>query len=252
MDSTKRFSDRVDDYVKYRPSYPEKILAALQSAGIFTPQQTVIADIGSGTGLFAKLFLRHGNPVFGIEPNPDMRKAGDDFLAAFSAFQSRQGTAEHTTLSDNSVDLITAAQAFHWFNPPLAKKEFHRILRPGGHILLVWNERKVEASPFLVEYERLLKQLSPDYAKVDHRKVTEAQMRDFLGQDMQLFQYDNAQHLDLPALRGRVLSSSYAPKEGPAHDALMRGIEHAFHQFQSDGKVAFLYDTKVYVGKIEK
>ncbi|MGN6367532.1 MAG: class I SAM-dependent methyltransferase [Phycisphaerae bacterium] len=252
MHPTQRFSNRVDDYVKYRPSYPQKILTDLQAAGIFTPQKTTIADIGSGTGLFGKLFADLGNTVYGVEPNPDMRHAAQKFLAHHPHFHPIDGSAEHTTLPDNAIDLITAAQAFHWFNPPQAKAEFHRILRPNRHILLVWNERKVEDSPFLQEYERLLQHLSPDYAKVDHRKVTESQMRDFLGHNMQTFRYDNAQHLDLPALKGRVLSSSYAPKEGPAHHALMQGIEKAFHQFQTAGQIAFLYDTKVYVAKIEK
>jgi SAM-dependent methyltransferase len=249
MDSTKRFSDRVSDYVKYRPGYPGKIVEDLEKEGILRGP-SVVADVGSGTGIFSRLFVERGYRVFGVEPNAEMRKAGEEYLRRFSIFLSSEGTAEKTGLANGMVDLVTAAQAFHWFDVPRAKAEFRRILRSEGWVALVWNERKVEVSPFLVEYERLLKEISPDYSKVDHRKVTEGQMREFLGSDMKIFQYDNEQVFDLEGVKGRVMSSSYAPKEGAAYEALMGGVERAFEKFNAGGKVSFLYETKVYVGQL--
>ncbi len=251
MDSTKRFSNRVDDYVKYRPGYPVKIVTDLAASGIFQPRKTVMADIGSGTGLFARMFLEQGNQVYGIEPNAEMRAAGDDFLGEYPNFQSVEGTAERTGLPAESVGLVTAAQAFHWFDVPRAKEEFRRILKKGGWVALVWNERKVETSPFLVEYERLLKTHSADYAKVDHRRVTEGQMRDFLGGDMRTWTYDNEQVFDYDGLKGRLLSSSYAPREGMSgFESMIGGLRGAFDRFNVGGKVAFEYDTKVYAGML--
>ena len=250
MDSTRRFSNRVDDYVKYRPGYPTAILIDLSAGGIFRWEQTVMADIGSGTGLFARMFLERGNRVYGVEPNAEMRAAGQEFLRGYPNFQSVEGTAEQTGLPDGGVDLVTAAQAFHWFDVPRAKAEFRRILRQGGWAVLVWNERKVETSPFLVEYERLLKTNSVDYAKVDHRRVTDARMRDFLGNDMRMWTYDNEQVFDYDGLKGRLLSSSYAPKEGmPGYEPMMGGLREAFDRFNVGGSVAFEYVTKVYAGR---
>jgi len=250
MDSTRRFSDRVGDYVKYRPSYPRAIVDDLTTAGILS-KNSVVADIGSGTGIFARIFLENENQVIGVEPNAEMRAAGDAFLRGFGKFSSIAGTAEKTSLADGSVDVVTAAQAFHWFDVPRAKEEFHRILRGEKWVVLVWNERKVEVSEFLIEYERLLKAHSPDYAKVDHRRVTVDQMRAFLGDGMRVWQHDNEQIFDFEGLKGRVLSSSYAPKAGQAgHDEVMAGLRAAFNRFERNGQVTFLYETKVYAGRV--
>ncbi len=178
MDVTERFSDRVADYVKYRPGYPREIVQDLEKAGILF-EGAVVADVGSGTGIFAKGFLERGYRVIGVEPNEAMRGAGVEYLKAFPKFESVKGTAEGTGLKDSSVDLVVAAQAFHWFDVPRAKEEFRRILRGEKWVGLVWNERLVEGSGYLREYERLLKTYSPEYAKVDHRKVTEVEMRAF-------------------------------------------------------------------------
>jgi SAM-dependent methyltransferase len=250
MDSTKRFSDRVADYVKYRPSYPRAIVDDLAAAGILS-KNTMVADIGSGTGIFARMFLENGNQVIGVEPNAEMRAAGEKFLHGFEKFSSVNGTAETTSLPEGSADLVTAAQAFHWFDVPRAKEEFRRILRGQKWVVLVWNERKVEVSGFLIEYERLLKTHSPDYAKVDHRKVTAEQMRAFLGDEMRMWQHENEQLLDFESMKGRVLSSSYAPKAGQAgHEEVMAGLQTAFNRFARDGHVTFSYETKIYAGRV--
>ena len=154
-DPTRRFSDRVDNYVRYRPSYPTAVLETLRSECDLSVA-TVVADIGSGTGILTRLFLENGNRVYGVEPNAEMRGAAEKLLRDFPGFESVAGTAEETGLAANSIDLVVAAQAFHWFDPDRAGMEFQRILRPGGWVALVWNERLVGASPFLREYEELL------------------------------------------------------------------------------------------------
>ena len=145
-DPTQRFSSRVENYIRYRPGYPHAIVELLQNECHLTPD-SVIADVGCGTGMFARLFLENGNRLFGIEPNAEMRKAGDDFLAGYPKFQSIDGKAETTTLPDRSVDFVTAAQAAHWFHRQDARREFVRILKPGGWAVMVWNERRHQATP---------------------------------------------------------------------------------------------------------
>ena len=147
-DSTRRFSSRVDNYVKYRPSYPPEVVELLAAECGLTPG-ALVADIGAGTGLLAELFLQNGYRVLGVEPNREMRQAGERLLGDYPHFTSIDGTAEVTTLADKSVDIITAGQAFHWFDREKARAEFARILRPGGWVALVWNERRVDATPFL-------------------------------------------------------------------------------------------------------
>lgn len=255
MDVTQRFSSRVDDYVKYRPSYPAALVDDLFSAGILRPGAT-IADIGSGTGLLAKVFLDRALSVLAVEPNSEMRAAGVASLSRYPQFTSRPGRAEETGLPTASVDLISAGQAFHWFDPPAAKIEFRRILRdsaaPKGYVALIWNERKVETSPFLQGYEAMMKRVSAEYEKVDHRRVTDDTMRAFFATDtMTLHTYSNAQAFDLPGLRGRVLSSSYAPQEGrPGHEEMIQTLDDLFTRHQNNGAVLFEYETKVYTGKV--
>src|SRR5215470_11011072 len=153
--STQRFSSRVDNYVLYRPGYPPEVLETLQRDCGLT-SSSVVADVGSGTGLLTKVFLDNGNSVFAVEPNQDMREAGERSLGGYPRFTSVDGTAEATTLASHTVDLVTAGQAAHWFDLAKARAEFARILKPKGWAVLVWNERKTASTPFLVEYENLL------------------------------------------------------------------------------------------------
>src|SRR5689334_18081902 len=173
-DSTRRFSSRVENYVKYRPSYPPQVVELLANECGLTqvgaeridpqppapgsqPPASLIADIGAGTGLLAELFLKRGYRVLGIEPNREMREARARLLAGYPHYTAIDGTAEASTLDDHSVDLITAGQAFHWFDRERARAEFARILRPSGWVALVWNERRIDSTPFLADYERLLR-----------------------------------------------------------------------------------------------
>jgi SAM-dependent methyltransferase len=250
-DPTRRFSSRVEDYVKYRPSYPAEIIVRLESECGLAPA-SVVADIGSGTGLLAELFLRFGCRVYGIEPNEDMRLAGERILGSFLRFSSVAGRAEQTTLAASSVDFITAGQAFHWFVPDETRAEFARILRPEGWVALVWNERLVAGEAFLTGYEALLHQYAPEYAQVDHRRIDGAAIARFFGHDRwRDAVFENSQTFDYEALCGRLRSSSYTPQPGsPSYGPMMREVENLFARCQTDGRVRFLYDTKLYYGRL--
>ena len=129
--NTERFSDRVENYIKYRPGYSDAIVKSLKET-IGFDSNWVVADIGSGTGLSAEMFLKNGNKVYTVEPNKEMREAGEGFLGEYEGFSSVDGTSEATTLADQSIDLIVAAQAFHWFDRNAFKSECKRIGRVGA------------------------------------------------------------------------------------------------------------------------
>ena len=250
-DPTQRFSNRVENYIKYRPGYPPQIIDLLRQDCGLTPD-AVVADIGSGTGIFSELLLANGNPVLGVEPNAGMRSAGERLLAHFPRFTSVAGTAESTTLPDESVDLVTAAQAFHWFDRTRTRAEFARILRPGGWIVLIWNDRHTESSAFLRDYELLLRTFATDYAEVRHKDLDLSRVREFVGTDtVRRTVLPNRQTFDHEALLGRLLSSSYAPDEGhPSHRPMRKRLEEIFRQHQAGGTVAFEYDTQVYCAQL--
>ncbi len=250
-DPTRRFSDRVENYVRYRPHYPDGVLDVLRTETGLTPT-AVVADVGSGTGISAKLFLRNGNLVLGVEPNREMREAAERLLSDYPHYTSVAGTAEATTLPDRSVDYAVAAQAFHWFDHDRARHEFARILHPGGWAVLMWNTRRTDSTPFLRAYESLLLRYGTDYGKVRHENVGP----DVLGRFFAPAGYErrvlpNEQLFDLTGLTGRLLSSSYAPAAGhPDHEPMLRDLRRLFDEFQQDGRVRFEYDTELYFGHV--
>lgn len=249
-DSTHRFSDRVENYVKYRPGYPQAVLGILREETGLTPA-SVVADVGSGTGISAELFLRAGNPVIGVEPNAAMRAAAEALLANYPAFRSVAGSAEETTLPDASVDHVVAGQAFHWFDVEGARREFARVLRPGGWVVLLWNSRKMDATPFLRDYEALLQEFGTDYREVRHDNVTHAALAGFFFGVFRKRTLANEQRLDFDGLRGRLLSSSYAPAEGhPRHAPMLAELERIFAAHQRDGRVILEYETEIYLGHV--
>lgn len=244
-----RFSDRVENYVRYRPSYPQEIIAMLQRE-IGLNSTSIIADIGSGTGISVELFLRTGCTVHAVEPNREMREAAERLLAHHPKFHSINGSAHATTLTDHSVDLIVAAQAFHWFNTPATRTEFSRILKPNGRIVLIWNERKLDATPFLSAYEQLLLTFATDYTKIRHENTDADELGRFFIGPYVTHTFANEQHFDFAGLKGRLLSSSYAPAEGQSHhDEMIAELRHIFDANQVSGQVAFEYDTRVHVGR---
>lgn len=252
-DPLARFSDRVQDYVNYRPHYSYDVVQALQAACGLTVEH-LVADIGCGTGLLAEIFLNHGNRVIGVEPNREMRLAGAEYLSRFPKFSMVEGSAENTSLGDASADFVVAGQAFHWFRPPEARVEFARILKPGGWTVLVWHDRNIDATPFLRGYEALLRRFSNDYEQVTHKYLAsyDALQRFFAPNEVRLIKQRNEQRLDFDGLRGRLLSSSYIPKSGERHEAMMRALPKLFEENAADGQVVLEYDTKIYYGHLER
>jgi SAM-dependent methyltransferase len=250
MKSTERFSDRVEDYVKYRPHYPAGVLAFLAEVYGFAPSWDV-ADIGSGTGISTEPFLRNGNKVHAVEPNDDMRHKAEELLGRYERFVSVDGTAEATELAEASVELLVAGQAFHWFDPVRSRAEFVRVLKPGGVVALIWNERLME-SPFEKEYEALILHYASDYKTINHKHIADLQIADFFAPAVfRLHQFDNEQLFDYAGLKGRLLSSSYIPKEGAGFAAMVADLEGLFEKHRSGGRVRVGYDTKLYSGVLK-
>lgn len=249
-DPTKRFSNRVDDYVKYRPGYPAAIIDLLTNACGLT-SDSLIADVGSGTGILSELFLEHGNRVFGIEPNAAMRAAGEKFLAQYSGFTSIEGVAEATTLPAGSVGIITAGQAFHWFDHKRARAEFIRILKPNGWVVLIWNERRLGSTPFLRAYEDLLLEFGTDYQRVRYEDAYSAIAPFFAPRKFQLKTFDNHQTFDFAGAKGRLMSASYVPAPGQENfQAMLEQLRAIFDAHHESGKIVFEYDTRVYFGQL--
>jgi SAM-dependent methyltransferase len=249
--STERFSNRVADYIRYRPHYPSAVIDCLQTRCDFTPA-TVVADIGSGTGILTALLLRQGNTVYGVEPNRDMRTAGEQQLAEYARFHSLAGTAEATTLGDRSIDLITAAQAFHWFDLPATRREFQRILKPQGWVMLLWNARREDSTAFAQAYEQLLQRYGTDYAAINHKRIDTEALRPFFGGPFHTTTMDNQQQFDYAGVQGRLLSSSYTPAFGhPDHAPMLADLREIFDRHQVNGTVSFEYDTTLYYGHLQ-
>jgi SAM-dependent methyltransferase len=251
FDSTNRFSHRVENYIRYRPGYPVLILPFLTGAGILEAGMK-IADIGSGTGISSELFLKNGNAVYGVEPNKEMREAAERLLKSYKNFFSVNGTAERTTLPAAAVDMIVAGQAFHWFDVAKASVEMKRILKPGGYAVLIWNDRKTDAGPFLTDYDALLHKYCIDYSEVNHKNIDAKVMDAFFGKaNWKEEIFPNAQLFDLEGLKGRILSSSYAPpEEHPNFVPMMHAMKELFDRYNNKGKVSLDYDTRVFYGKI--
>ncbi len=249
--ATSRFSDRVENYVRYRPGYPTEVVGTLKrECGL--AHEHVIADIASGTGIWTRVLLEHGNPVFGVEPNAEMRQAGERLLADFPRFTSIAGTAEATTLPDEAVHFVTAAQAAHWFDRAKARREFARILRPGGWLMLLWNERLTDATPFLRDYEQLLLDYGTDYEQVRHERTTDAVNEFFDPAQYRERGFAMRQEFDYGGLEGRLLSSSYAPGPGhPKHESMLGELRRIFEKHMVSGQVGFEYTTRLYFGRLK-
>lgn len=245
-DTVERFSSRVENYVKYRPHYPCEIIAFLvENCGL--TKDSIIADIGCGTGISSRLFLENGNRVIGVEPNAAMREAAGKYLVQFPWFQSVDGTSDQTTLADSSVDFVVAAQAFHWFDAEKAGLEFQRILKPNGHTVLIWNERQLHTTPFLADYEAFLVKYAYDYGNVRHENISREDLRDFFNKEYGSVTFQNVQVFDFDGLKGRMLSASYMPNEADVIFAeMIDELRSVFAKHAENDRIKVLYDTNVY------
>jgi SAM-dependent methyltransferase len=255
FDSKKRFSSRVDNYIKFRPRYPHRIVSFLETENILKKdsKDLLLADIGSGTGILSELFLKNGYIVYGIEPNIEMRSAAEMLLKNYPNFHSIDGSAESSNMEDMSIDIITIGQAFHWFDQNKARREFLRILKPGGFVIIIWNRRKRSGSKFLEAYEDLLLKFGTDYKKISNIHI------DFegfygTGKNFKTFKrkiFDNHQYLDYPGLKGRLLSTSYTPLgDHPNYNNMITELERVFNENNQNEVVKFDYETEVYYGQL--
>lgn len=250
-DPTKRFTSRVGDYARHRPGYPPQVVDYLRERWELRPS-TAVADVGSGTGIFSELLLEHGNLVYAVEPNEAMRRAAEERLSGNPRFVSVAAPAEHTSLPRASVGMVTAAQSFHWFDPAAARREFTRILSAGGPVVLIWNARLTDSSPFLREYELFLRRFADDYLRVNHRDVEENRLAEFFAPgEFLLESFPNHQLHDLAGLRGRILSSSYMPDAAsPVYPQMNEELERLFARHERGGAVRIDYQTNVYSGTL--
>jgi len=245
-----RFSDRVTQYVKYRPGYPSDILELLKTRGSLNAN-TVIADVGSGTGKLSELFVKAGYNLFAVEPNDAMRGAAEQLLGDNANFTSVSGSAETTTLETGSIDLITVGQAFHWFDPESARREFRRIVKPGGAVMLAWNSWDEAGSALEQDYKQLVKTFALDYEQTSRTNVSDDDVQAFFASGSSVTQFDNPQLLDLIGLIGRVTSSSYMPTPAhPGYPQLEKALGAFFDRHAVAGQLAFNYVCKVYTGQL--
>lgn len=251
-ESVNRFTSRVETYAKYRPGYPAEIVDLLKSECGLTPD-SIVADIGSGTGKSFEMFLANGNVVFAVEPNAAMREVAERVFKEDPRFRSIDGFAEATTLPESSVDVIVAGQAFHWFDLPKTREEWVRILKPGGWVVLMWNARELQTTPFLHDYEQLLLEFGTDYKDIRHEKAEDVIEGFFAPDKFSLRGFPNRQIFDYDGLEGRVRSSSYTPEpDHPKFEPMMRQLKIVFDTHQENGYVNFDYETKVFYGRLSR
>jgi SAM-dependent methyltransferase len=251
MRPTERFTTRAENYARYRPSYPPAALELLRARCGLSPS-AVVADVGAGTGILSELLLASGAQVIAIEPNDAMRAAAEAHLGTRPRYRSVKATAEVTTLPGESVDLWVAGQAFHWFAAMPTRAEALRIVRPGGFGALLWNEHPPQGSPFLADYDALLREHTAEYAATVARRLDEARMREFFGGAMELTTFANQQSFDFAGLTGRLLSSSYAPEpEDARYEPLIEALRAVFDRHEHNGEVLFPYLTLVYFHRLK-
>ena len=240
---TQRFTDRAKDYAAFRPGYPRAVFDLLLTK---CPLPATAADIAAGTGIFSRGLATTGYRTIAVEPNAAMRAEAEG-----GPYEIIDGTGESTGLAAQSVDLITVAQAFHWLDRTAAHAEFHRILKPGGTIAIVWNSRVTEGNPFMADMLTMMQNL-PGYNDSNHPrgKVLEDAVAAFCGPAAERHVFANPHELDFNSLIGRLLSASYVPKPGQAgHDETMAGARELYERHQVGGKLPYGLETIVYVNR---
>ncbi|MDR3207627.1 MAG: class I SAM-dependent methyltransferase [Oscillospiraceae bacterium] len=249
IDSKRRFSDRVDNYVKYRPDYPAEALDRIAAFGGLGPGSAV-ADVGAGTGKLTRLLLERGWRVWAVEPNANMRAAAEQTLSGFPGFTPVAASAEETTLPDASVNLVTVAQAFHWFDRAACRAEFRRILKPGGGVALIWNQRGGD-SAFMQGYTQAVRRWCGDHP-ASHNRVDDDACEAFFGGPYEKTRGPVwSQSFDFEGLWGRALSNSTTPLPGhPRHEPFKAALRELFAQYSEDGAVHYDYQTELVLGRL--
>lgn len=251
LDSTQRFSDRVEAYLAGRPRYPAAIVDDLAVRAGLSPH-AVVADIGVGTGLSSEPFLAAGYRVIGVEPNAAMRAAGAEFLGRYSHYEARDGTADATGIAAATIDLVIAAQAFHWFEPARFRAESLRILKAGGWAALIWNDRDIDGTPFLSGYEALLLEYGDDYRAIRYKhEGTEAIPVYFGDHAPPVTAFRHSRRMDRAAVFALARSASYLPAAGkPRHEELMAALGHLFDHCADSGTVDMRYTCRVHAAPL--
>lgn len=249
--NTGKFDRKGKVYAKARPDYPKALFEFLISEQMLGKEKDM-ADIGSGTGIFTAQLSPFVKTVFAIEPNDDMRNKAEDRFKPYPNIASVNATAENTTLPNTSVDLITVAQAFHWFDRKAFKNECKRILKPNGKILLVWNDRDI-SSNVIKDNFAVNKIFCPNFKGssngIDFSKDA---FKDFFDGEYEMTEFDNCLVYERDAFIARSLSSSYSPKKNdPAYDEYVKALESVFEKHQTNGTVKYPYITRCYIGTVK-
>lgn len=246
-----RFTGRVESYRRYRPGYPAEAVEWLgRECGLAAGAP--VADVAAGTGLLTEKLLAAGLAVTAVEPNAEMRAACAELRTEYPELRMVEGSAEATGLPDASVELITVAQAMHWFDLERTKREFARVLRPGCGCAVFYNDRRLGGDAFHDGYEWLLREFGADYREVKQQHVGRERLAAFFAPAaMKTATFANAQRLDLDGLAGRVFSSSYMPKAGqPRYDEVKAAVEKLFAETEQGGVVTMEYECVVAWGAI--
>lgn len=248
---TNRFSGLAEVYAKSRPGYPpDAIDFIIKHCGL--TRESLLVDVGAGTGISSRLIAAQGPTVVGIEPNDDMRSQAESEGLEVENLSYQKGTAEQTMLLDDVADAVLCAQAFHWFRAQEALAEFKRILKPGGWAVLMWNERD-ETDAFTKRYGDLLRELPETLAvEMPRGKAGQALMETKTFGRQEVRHFFNQQTVDENGLLGRAFSASYAPKEKGAAEEFTLKLKKLFEEFEQSGVVTLSYDTSVYVGHSDK
>ncbi|MFW5437638.1 class I SAM-dependent methyltransferase [Paenibacillus apiarius] len=251
METTNKFTGKADTYSKYRPNYPQEYMNYLISSNQLNSNHN-IADIGSGTGIFTQQLLDRNFKVFAVEPNRDMRTIAEKALSSYANFISIPGTAEHTGIPSSSVDLVTVAQAFHWFDKDRFKMECQRILKPNSNAALVWNSRDT-SSLFVHENAEICKKLCSGFKGFSGGIDASPDIyKDFFKDGN--YEYKEFRHdleFNMEGFIGRNLSASYAPKPTDTnYNPFIEAVTELFIKYSRDNMIVIPNITRSYIGKV--
>lgn len=247
-----RYSCKIEDYAKYRPDFPSEIIDFLYASGDIS-NSSVIADIGSGTGRFTRLLLEKGNLVYGVERNNEMRAKAEELLSKYTKFISISGSAEETSLNSKSVDLITVAQAFHWFDKEKCLLEFKRIIKNNGKVFIVWDDFVGDYNDFSIEQGKVISQFRVVESENKGRKLTRAEMinKFFKNNKFRTMAFTHELYEGFDEFKGGILSASFTPKPGEEnYEPFINKLQEVFDKYQQNGKVCTAFSSECYFGEL--